>query len=1048
MKKGAKIAGLVVIFLAAIFALFLLSRTWLAAKRAAKPVAVNSVTGPAAALFAEAERLAQVGGLANYQAALEQYKRAGKIWGQAGALPQQAQALRQSGNLHRLLGEQGQALAVLQQALTLAQQGRDPRGEADACNDLSLVYLQRGEREQAQEFCARALQLSEANSYREGQAQALTNQGEINNALEKPEDSLRLLNTALSLWRALGEQGKQAYTYSEIGASYFYLGQYAQAIESRTQALRLFQQVNDLRGQARALTLLGHLYSTIGDKQEALRQYRLAAPLLEKAGDRRTEASLASGMSFVYTELGEPQKALTERTRALELVRLIGDREGEAVCLMHSGELQQLLGQTQEALRYLQDAQQVAQAIKDRRIEAQVLHALGVVYQARHTPEIALQHYQQALALYPPTYSPRWKAYAYNSLGEIHAQARRYPQAIAAYQQALDANLAARDRFGESQTRYHFARLHASRKNYADAMAQIKQAVTLIESLRANVFRQDLRTSYFASVNQVYELYRDILMHQHDALPQAGFSGEALTVNERARARSLLDLLHESQQNIKQGVAPALLEQERTLQQLRSGKVERQMRLVGNAENAAELARLAKEVDDLTTQLDEVRGKIRETSPRYATLTQPQPLSVPAMQALLDDDTLLLEFALGTERSYVWAVTNNTLMAYVLPPRATIEKLCSEVYALLTAAQPQPAESPQSRLLRIKQANASYWPKAAALSQLLLSPLAAQLGKKRLLIVSDGALQQIPFAALPVAKSNGQRTTDNGQPLIVNHDITYLPSASILSVLRQERSAPPPSWRDSLQRWFRQPSTAPRALASIAILADPVFEKDDPRLQMREATARGKLVVQTREVDLSDENLQLNRLRATADEAVAIQQAAGTQAFLLKTGTEVNRALLEGETLQPYSILHFATHGYWDSERPELSGLVLSRYDARGSKVDGFLRLSDIYNLRLSHDLVVLSACETALGKDIRGEGLLALTRGFMYAGTPRVIASLWKVEESATVELMKHFYRQLLREKRPPAAALRAAQLTLWQQDPTSAPYDWAAFELQGEYR
>ncbi|HEX4946866.1 MAG TPA: CHAT domain-containing protein, partial [Blastocatellia bacterium] len=158
--------------------------------------------------------------------------------------------------------------------------------------------------------------------------------------------------------------------------------------------------------------------------------------------------------------------------------------------------------------------------------------------------------------------------------------------------------------------------------------------------------------------------------------------------------------------------------------------------------------------------------------------------------------------------------------------------------------------------------------------------------------------------------------------------------------------------------------------------------------------------------------------------------------------------LLESDALQPYGIVHFATHGYWDSTTPELSGLFLSRFDRQGQPLDGALRLSDIYNLKLPKELVVLSACETALGKDIRGEGLIALTRGFMYAGAARVLASLWKVEDEATAELMAVFYQQLLQEKRSPAAALRQAQIAMWQKEPTKIPYNWAAFVLQGEYR
>jgi CHAT domain-containing protein len=163
---------------------------------------------------------------------------------------------------------------------------------------------------------------------------------------------------------------------------------------------------------------------------------------------------------------------------------------------------------------------------------------------------------------------------------------------------------------------------------------------------------------------------------------------------------------------------------------------------------------------------------------------------------------------------------------------------------------------------------------------------------------------------------------------------------------------------------------------------------------------------------------------------------------------EANREQVTSDTLNQYRVLHFATHSLLNTQHPQLSGIVLSLYDAQGKPRDGFLRLNHIYNLRLSNELVVLSACSTALGKDVKGEGLIGLTRGFMYAGVPRVIASLWKVDDEATAEFMKIFYRHLLREQMPAATALRAAQIEMQQQARWRSPYYWAAFTLQGDWR
>jgi CHAT domain-containing protein len=551
-------------------------------------------------------------------------------------------------------------------------------------------------------------------------------------------------------------------------------------------------------------------------------------------------------------------------------------------------------------------------------------------------------------------------------------------------------------------------------------------------------------------------------MQQHGERPLEENAHEALTISERARARSLLDLLNESRHDIKQGVDPKRLEQERSIQQTLNGKADRKLQLTGEQGKDAEFAAVSKEVDDLTTQLDEVRSQIRATSPRYASLTQPQPLKAAEIQQLLDDNTMLLEYALGDERSYLWAVTRDAIEAYTLPRRSTIEPLVREVMQLMTATLQQDNETAAAWQRRVLQADQQYWPRAAELSQMVLGPVAAKLGHKRLVIVGDGALQLLPFAALPVpvvggqlsavsknAKDNRQPTTDNRPPLITEHELTSLPSASSLKLLREDRVKPlPPSgWLARLRAWWGQ-TEEPASLHSVAVLADPVFEKDDKRVLSKEPTAAQVHQPQTRDVDLSNENVFLPRLVATREEAAEIKKAAGANPFLLKQGFEVNRALLASAELNRYGVVHFATHGLWDSNNPELSAIFLSRFDRQGNKLEGTLRLSDIYSLILPKELVVLSACETAVGKDIRGEGLIALTRGFMYAGAARVLASLWKVEDGATAELMKEFYQGLLQEKLTPAAALRQAQVTMWRKEPDKAPYNWAAFVLQGEYR
>jgi len=419
-------------------------------------------------------------------------------------------------------------------------------------------------------------------------------------------------------------------------------------------------------------------------------------------------------------------------------------------------------------------------------------------------------------------------------------------------------------------------------------------------------------------------------------------------------------------------------------------------------------------------------------------------------ESVLDEKTLLLEYSLGDERSYLWAVTKTGMTSHELPPRDKIESLARRVRELLTARQQRLAAETASQFYRRSQvADGQYWKSAKELSRILLGPVAGQIEDRRLLVVADGILQYLPFGALPAPGSDSGKDAGAAQlarpvPLIAEHEIVSLPSASTLGVLRRQIQG-------------RKP-----AEMSVAVLANPVFQRDDPRLTLvatsppvrksapRAASGGGA----SRSADGSGVFPALrgggeySRLLFSGREGndIASTVQAGTGA--LWAGLEASREKATSSELSRYRIVHFATHGVIDDSHPNLSGIVLSMYDAKGREQDGFLRLHDIYNLSLPAELVVLSACNTGLGKDVRGEGFIGLVRGFMYAGAARVVASLWRVDDQSTAELMKRFYRGMLKENLPPAAALRAAQVEMSKHERWSAPYYWAGFVLQGEYK
>jgi CHAT domain-containing protein len=479
--------------------------------------------------------------------------------------------------------------------------------------------------------------------------------------------------------------------------------------------------------------------------------------------------------------------------------------------------------------------------------------------------------------------------------------------------------------------------------------------------------------------------------------PQRGFDRLAFNAAERSRARGFLDVLAEMQGQIRRGADPALIDRERCLQRDLNVQSNQLLALAAAAPTAREVA-LRRQLDETLTSLHEVEMRMRTGNPRYAALTQPRPISIDEIQrTILDRDTLLLEYALGPDASYLWVVSPDAMHSYTLPGREAIEK---EATRFLQAASHRDTASEASRA-------------ATVLSGALLAPARDLLAGKRLLVLADGALLAVPFAALPVPGGTN--------PMAAEHELVTLPSLSALALWRQDNTVPKPA-----------------AEKTALVIADPVFDREDPRVAAGSTAAeRGGLAV------------PLARLPFTLDEARAVAAALPPSQSRLALGFDARKSLLAGPGADRYRVVHIATHGLLDARSPELSGLVFSRVDRNGRELDGFLRLYEIFNLNLPADLVVLSACRSGLGKDIRGEGLLGLTRAFMYAGAARIVVTQWNVDDEATAELMRHFYRfQFGPQHMRPAAALRAAQIAMWRQPRWRSPYFWGAFVFHGEWR
>jgi CHAT domain-containing protein/Tfp pilus assembly protein PilF len=1008
----------------------------------------------AGALFAEAARLLE-GATEEKRKSIDKYQEALALYRRSGDRELEAQTINNIGQVHYSLGETQKALANFNDALQIRRATGYRDGQVQTLINIGVSYRSIGEMQKALDSYNEAISILQVLGDRSVEALLLNNIGLLFRSMGEMQKSIQSYSEALSLWRVIGDLRGEAATLNNLGTVYFAIGETQKAMECFNSALPLRRNAGDRPGEAQTLNNLGSAYISLGEIQKALEKLNEALPINRAVGDRRSEASTLNNIGQIYREVGETQKALEKYNEALSLSREVGNRSGEASTLQNIGGVYRTLGEVHKALENFNESLRINRIVGNRPGEADSLNNIGMVYRSLGETQKALKYFNDSLPISRAVANRSGEANSLTNIGAVYLVSGEVEKALQHYNEALQIFRTSGVREGEAITLLGIARAEQKLGNLSQSRRYIELAIGIIESLRADIGSQEFRASYFASQQEFYQTYINLLMQMKRQNPAEAFDAIAFAACERARARSLLELLAEAGADIRQGVDGSLLERERSLRQRLSAKTTAQISLSTGKQRPALIEAATREIASITAEYEELEAKIRASSPRYAALTQPQPLSLSEIQEqTLDPETLLLEYSLGDEASYLFVVSDTSIKSYQLPKRAEIEAATQHVRELLIATQPSPG--------------ANYLAQATILSRMLLGPAAAQLGNKRLLIVADGALQYLPFGVLPVPGKDGAGERKSGRegererhgkarnrhasnspalplsrfsapplsssaPLIDEHEIIHLPSASTLAVLRRELAG-------------RQP--APK---EVAVLADPVFSADDARVKRtafdQNTLARNEAPSKLTRA-LRDVRGELTRLLMTRDEAQAILSVAPSNSRLIALDFRASYATSTSWELSQYRIVHFATHGLLNSEHPQLSGLVLSLVDERGQPQNGFLQLHDIFNLRLPAELVVLSACQTGLGKEIKGEGLVGLTRGFMYAGAARVAASLWKVDDAATAELMKLFYQRMLQDGMRPAAALRAAQVEMRKKPQWESPFYWGAFVLQGEWR
>lgn len=974
------------------------------------------------------------------RAALERYDLALGEWRAAGVARGQADVLSMSGAIRDGLGDLKGALAAFQAELPIRVALKDREGEAVAASGIAVQQQKLGNPAAARAGLERALVISREIADRELEGATLSKLAYVKSQLGLRREAQKDLEVAIPLLEEHGEVPERARAYLARAELEVAFGERGAALSDYEKALELFRSSSDTNFEAGALIGIGEIEAARGNLGRALSLHRSALDISRKSGDKVREALALGSLGYVYEQLGAFDDAVAHFTAALAVARATGDRGREAVLLNNIGAVWAAAGRGLAAddarsTRYYGLALQRWRATKDTNHQASALLNLARLDVRGGRAAAALSKLRAADRLAGSDGMVQTRASIGKVRGDALVRAGRPAQALEAYAEALPLMKKAGFPGGDATVLLGMARAERARGRLDEARTLVEQAIGIVEEIRSDLPSQELRADYFGRAQIYFEFYIDLLMSLHEKNPSGGFDREAFRASERARARSLVELIAQARADVGAGLDPAASGRLASLRERLAAKTELQI-VAGAAGRKVESDELSREVTALTTEYREAIAAARAADPRYADLVNPAVLSVQEVQtAVLDADTALVEYSLGERRSFVWVVTSNGFGTVVLPPRARIEREARAVHKML---QSRPGTEPNAT-----RREATYVAAAGRLSRMVLGAIGEDVGSRRLAVAADGALQLIPFAALPTPWGAGRAP----KPLIVEREVVHVPSASTVAILR------------------RQPREAQASDAGIAVFADPVFDRNDPRVTATTGTygappaGAGDDAALIRDLGIVDSapgavagdaptEVRIPRLPGTRAEADEIGRLAGADKSKMWLDFGASRAGLLDADLARFGILHIGTHGFAHPNRPELSGLLMSRFGEDGKKTQGLVLLGDLFTLRLRARVVVLSACRTGLGANVRGEGFVGLARAFMYAGAPSVVVSLWSVGDESTAELMKGFYSRMLKDGKPGAAALRGAQIDLWNQKRWSAPFYWAPFVMQGDWK
>lgn len=923
-------------------------------------------------------------------------------------------ALRQSLKLHQELGDrpnegfdltmlayiamkQGdydKSLDLTHQALAIHESLGAKKGIANCYRIIGNVYQYQGDHDKATEFSQRSLDLATEIGDKAGQAESLRNLGGVQWRLSNFDQALDYYAKALSIANEIGDKKTQSMIIGNTGLIYWNRGQPDEALKYFERCNALALEIGDLQTVATNLLNMGALHNDLEEYGKAQETLEKSLAMAQQIGDKGLQSAALDTLGTVHMYLGEMDLALDLTRQAAAIAEEIHEKRTLAYDLKSMAAIYGTLQKYNDALTALKKALHLYEELEEKRGIAAILNDTAFIYLLQKKYDDALPLYERASALAIEMKSDSMRQDSLRGLGWIYFAKKDMEQAEQYFSQSIELCRKSERPEGVWQSLYGKGLTLRDTHRNDEAIVLMKEAVDIIEKARNQVQLSEQKAAYFEEKLDVYEDLVRLLIASNN-------TADAFEYAQRSKARAFLDNLAEARIDPERNMDAAL---RKTKKDILKNLLQIQQDIQGQEEadsvDTAEISRLVEKRTDLEKKLDDLALEIRKKEPRLTALQYPPPIGLAAAKDLLDQKSVLLEYLIGKRACFLFVITSNDLKVHVLPPQSKLAAQISDLREALSKPEPVWESSGGWHTKYTKLAYEVY--------SELVAPVASELKRKeRILIAPDGILNYLPFECLlmePV-KTKGDPDFSQLAYFGAQFEIQYAPSISVLAALKNN-----------------QPDSSPTRRKELLAFADPkVNSKAASTSQVRGGTGLVDLPNAVHEVE--------NIARLFPSDQVKILE-----------GAQASEQNVKKTNLAEYKRLHFASHGAINEERPQLSALVLS---SEGHSEDGYLTTQEIFDLHLDADLVVLSACRTGLGRQIRGEGVMGLSRAFLRAGASSVLASLWDVYDESTADFMTDFYKNI--KSVPKSAALKEARLQLIHSHTFSHPYYWAPFVLIG---